>query len=164
MWSIHKSHKHRWFGMFFKIQGSIQTFPSPFTLIVRCSLCFLCFSINMYDPIFVSSRQEKTVMKLVVDAETDKVLGASMCGPDAPEIMQVCAFWFISLMACVENTLHFLYIISLPKPPPPSSSFWSTFFWSRLLIHTLILVLWWFQRVLLLHWSVEQPSNNLTAL
>jgi pyruvate/2-oxoglutarate dehydrogenase complex dihydrolipoamide dehydrogenase (E3) component len=44
----------------------------------------------MDDLIFVSSRQEKTVMKLVVDAETDKVLGASMCGPDAPEIMQVC--------------------------------------------------------------------------
>ncbi|XP_062109106.1 glutathione reductase, chloroplastic [Humulus lupulus] len=36
----------------------------------------------------VSGRQEKTVMKLVVDAETDKVLGASMCGPDAAEIMQ----------------------------------------------------------------------------
>jgi len=34
-------------------------------------------------------RQEKTVMKLVVDSETDKVLGASMCGPDAAEIMQV---------------------------------------------------------------------------
>ncbi|KAI6695873.1 hypothetical protein NL676_023583, partial [Syzygium grande] len=30
----------------------------------------------------------KTAMKLVVDAETDKVLGASMCGLDAPEIMQ----------------------------------------------------------------------------
>jgi len=28
-------------------------------------------------------------MKLVVDSETDKVLGASMCGPDAAEIMQV---------------------------------------------------------------------------
>lgn len=28
-------------------------------------------------------------MKLVVDAETDRVLGASMCGPDAPEIIQV---------------------------------------------------------------------------
>lgn len=28
-------------------------------------------------------------MKLLVEAETDKVLGASMCGPDAPEIMQV---------------------------------------------------------------------------
>jgi glutathione reductase (NADPH) len=28
-------------------------------------------------------------MKLVVDSETDKVLGASMCGPDAPEIIQV---------------------------------------------------------------------------
>nr|AHG97672.1 glutathione reductase [Boehmeria nivea] len=36
----------------------------------------------------ISGRQEKTVMKLVVDAETNKVLGASMCGPDAPEIMQ----------------------------------------------------------------------------
>ncbi|MCI17687.1 glutathione reductase, partial [Trifolium medium] len=33
-------------------------------------------------------RQEKTIMKLVVDAQTDKVLGASMCGPDAPEIIQ----------------------------------------------------------------------------
>lgn len=28
-------------------------------------------------------------MKLIVDAETDKVIGASMCGPDAAEIMQV---------------------------------------------------------------------------
>ncbi|CAL4885940.1 unnamed protein product [Urochloa decumbens] len=36
----------------------------------------------------ISKRQEKTIMKLVVDAETDKVLGASMCGPDAPEIIQ----------------------------------------------------------------------------
>uniref|UniRef100_A0A7N1A517 Glutathione reductase n=1 Tax=Kalanchoe fedtschenkoi TaxID=63787 RepID=A0A7N1A517_KALFE len=36
----------------------------------------------------ISGRQEKTIMKLVVDANTDKVLGASMCGPDAPEIMQ----------------------------------------------------------------------------
>lgn len=36
----------------------------------------------------ISQRQEKTVMKLLVDADTDKVLGASMCGPDAPEILQ----------------------------------------------------------------------------
>ncbi|XP_042517889.1 glutathione reductase, cytosolic [Macadamia integrifolia] len=36
----------------------------------------------------ISGRQEKSVMKLVVDAETDKVLGAAMCGPDAPEIIQ----------------------------------------------------------------------------
>ncbi|XP_059632188.1 glutathione reductase, chloroplastic [Cornus florida] len=36
----------------------------------------------------ISGRQEKTIMKLVVDAETDKVIGASMSGPDAPEIMQ----------------------------------------------------------------------------
>jgi len=36
----------------------------------------------------ISGRQEKTIMKLLVDAETDKVIGASMCGPDAPEIIQ----------------------------------------------------------------------------
>ncbi|GJW85094.1 glutathione reductase, cytosolic [Tanacetum coccineum] len=36
----------------------------------------------------ISGRQEKTLMKLIVSAETDKVLGASMCGPDAAEIMQ----------------------------------------------------------------------------
>lgn len=36
----------------------------------------------------ISGRQEKTVMKLIVHAETDKVLGASMCGPDAPEVIQ----------------------------------------------------------------------------
>ncbi|KAF5752476.1 glutathione reductase cytosolic [Tripterygium wilfordii] len=36
----------------------------------------------------ISGRQEKSVMKLLVDAETDKVIGASMCGPDSPEIMQ----------------------------------------------------------------------------
>ena len=32
--------------------------------------------------------QEKTLMKLVVDAETDKVLGCHMVGPDAGEIVQ----------------------------------------------------------------------------
>ena len=36
----------------------------------------------------ISGRQEKTMMKIVVDSETDKVLGASMCGPEAAEIMQ----------------------------------------------------------------------------
>lgn len=36
----------------------------------------------------ISGRQEKAVMKLIVDAETDKVLGASMCGSDSPEILQ----------------------------------------------------------------------------
>ncbi|ERN18871.1 hypothetical protein AMTRI_Chr07g24750 [Amborella trichopoda] len=36
----------------------------------------------------ISGRPEKTLMKLIVDSETDKVLGASMCGPDAPEITQ----------------------------------------------------------------------------
>lgn len=29
-------------------------------------------------------------MKLIVDEQSDKVIGASMCGPDAAEIMQAC--------------------------------------------------------------------------
>lgn len=45
-------------------------------------------------------------MKLIVDAETDKVLGASMCGPDAPEIMQV-YYTFIDLL-CVYYYYFFL--------------------------------------------------------
>lgn len=36
----------------------------------------------------ISGRKEKTIMKLLVDSVTDKVLGASMCGPDSPEILQ----------------------------------------------------------------------------
>lgn len=46
-------------------------------------------------------------MKLLVDAETDKVLGASMCGPDAPEIMQAC-FFCISAAYNLLVHLHFL--------------------------------------------------------
>ena len=36
----------------------------------------------------VSGRHERTYMKLLVDAQTDRVLGAHMLGPDAPEIIQ----------------------------------------------------------------------------
>ncbi|MEZ5813815.1 MAG: glutathione-disulfide reductase [Alphaproteobacteria bacterium] len=36
----------------------------------------------------LSGRNEKTLMKLVVDAKTDKVLGAHMMGMDAPEVIQ----------------------------------------------------------------------------
>ena len=35
--------------------------------------------------------QERTLMKLVVDAETDRVLGCHMVGPDAGEIVQAVA-------------------------------------------------------------------------
>uniref|UniRef100_R7W877 Glutathione reductase, cytosolic n=1 Tax=Aegilops tauschii TaxID=37682 RepID=R7W877_AEGTA len=41
-----------------------------------------------FPPVRGGRRVEKSTMKLVVDAETDKVLGAAMCGPDAAEIMQ----------------------------------------------------------------------------
>jgi glutathione reductase (NADPH) len=36
----------------------------------------------------LSGREERTLMKLVVDPATDRVLGCHMVGPDAPEIVQ----------------------------------------------------------------------------
>jgi glutathione reductase (NADPH) len=36
----------------------------------------------------LSGRDQRTLMKLVVDAKTDKVLGCHMVGDDAPEIIQ----------------------------------------------------------------------------
>lgn len=36
----------------------------------------------------MTDRDERTLMKLIVNKETDQVLGAHMCGADAPEIMQ----------------------------------------------------------------------------
>jgi glutathione reductase (NADPH) len=36
----------------------------------------------------LSGRDQKTLMKLVVDADTQRVMGAHMVGPDAPEIIQ----------------------------------------------------------------------------
>ena len=36
----------------------------------------------------LSGRDERCLMKLVVDKDTDKVLGAHMVGPDAGEITQ----------------------------------------------------------------------------
>jgi glutathione reductase (NADPH) len=36
----------------------------------------------------LSGRDERTFMKLIVDAKTDRVLGCHMLGPDAPEIAQ----------------------------------------------------------------------------
>jgi glutathione reductase (NADPH) len=50
--------------------------------------------IDIYDTRFkplvhtLSGRDERTYMKLVVDADTDRVLGAHMMGADAPEIIQ----------------------------------------------------------------------------
>ena len=36
----------------------------------------------------LSGREERTLMKLVVDAKTERVLGCHMLGPDAPEVIQ----------------------------------------------------------------------------
>ena len=52
------------------------------------------FEVDVYDSGFqplkhkLSGRDEKTLMKLIVDAKTDTVLGAHMMGMDAPEIIQ----------------------------------------------------------------------------
>jgi glutathione reductase (NADPH) len=39
----------------------------------------------------LAGREERALMKLVVDAATDRLVGAHMIGPDAPEIMQMLA-------------------------------------------------------------------------
>ena len=56
-------------------------------------------------------------MKLVVDAETDTVLGASMCGPDAPEIIQVSTFTiplllFFQSLGSFSQILHFWFLVT----------------------------------------------------
>ena len=56
-------------------------------------------------------RQEKTIMKLVVHAETDKVLRASMCGPDALEIIQ--EQFFFRRSEFYHSSQLFLLVISL---------------------------------------------------
>ncbi len=56
-----------------------------------------CRVIDIYKASFrpvratISGRDEKVMMKLVIDAETDKVLGVHMLGPDAAEIVQMAA-------------------------------------------------------------------------
>jgi glutathione reductase (NADPH) len=39
----------------------------------------------------LSDSTEKMLMKLVVDADTDRVLGVHVCGPDAAEMIQMAA-------------------------------------------------------------------------
>lgn len=53
-----------------------------------------CDALTIYESRFnamrntLSGRQEKTYMKLIVDAVSDKIMGVHMVGPDAAEIMQ----------------------------------------------------------------------------
>ncbi len=57
----------------------------------------MCRAVDVYKSRFkplratVSGRDERTLMKLVVDAETDKVLGCHVLGHDAAEIVQMAA-------------------------------------------------------------------------
>ncbi|UEM06026.1 glutathione-disulfide reductase [Skermanella rosea] len=54
----------------------------------------VCGEIDVYKSAFrpmkntLSGRDERTLMKLVVDRRSDRVMGAHMLGPDAPEIVQ----------------------------------------------------------------------------
>jgi len=88
-------------------------FSHELCLIVSISPTEVCNSV------YVFRRQEKTVMKLVVDAETDRVLGASMCGPDAPEIIQV------------KHMYSSLVIFQYLGPPHSSLSYDWALAWSR---------------------------------
>lgn len=58
-------------------------------------------------------------MKLLVDAQTDKVLGASMCGPDAAEIMQVYLVRLCDvchkLLCCKWCNVIMIYSLELPN-------------------------------------------------
>jgi glutathione reductase (NADPH) len=53
-----------------------------------------CGAVDIYQARFrpmkntLSGRDERTFMKVVVDAATDRVVGCHMLGPDAPEIIQ----------------------------------------------------------------------------
>ena len=53
-----------------------------------------CGGLTIYESRFnamrntLSGRQEKTYMKLIVDTQSDKIMGVHMVGPDAAEIMQ----------------------------------------------------------------------------
>jgi glutathione reductase (NADPH) len=57
----------------------------------------VCAAVKIYKTTFrplkytLSGRNERTLMKLVVDADNQRVLGAHMVGPDAPEIIQAIA-------------------------------------------------------------------------
>jgi glutathione reductase (NADPH) len=57
----------------------------------------MCRAVDVYKSRFkpmrgtISGRDEKMLMKLVVDAETDKVLGCHVLGGDAAEIVQMAA-------------------------------------------------------------------------
>jgi len=56
-----------------------------------------CRKLDLYKARFrpmkatLSGRDERTLMKLIVDAETDKVVGCHVLGPDAGEIVQMAA-------------------------------------------------------------------------
>jgi glutathione reductase (NADPH) len=55
--------------------GSVKTFTSDFRPMKNV----------------LAGRNERSLYKLVVDGETDEVVGLHMIGPDAPEILQAAA-------------------------------------------------------------------------
>jgi pyruvate/2-oxoglutarate dehydrogenase complex dihydrolipoamide dehydrogenase (E3) component len=57
----------------------------------------------------LSGLPEKTFVKIIVDATTDKVVGIHMCGDGSPEIMQVSTFtycFFIVELTRSVSSLH----------------------------------------------------------
>jgi glutathione reductase (NADPH) len=79
----------------------------------------------------LAGRDERTLVKLVVDADTDRVLGCHMIGPDAPEIIQGLAV----ALSCGATKAHFDATIGIHptsaeefvtlrerRPPPPTEA------------------------------------------
>ena len=48
----------------------------------------------------LSGLPDRVLMKLIVCATTNKVVGVHMCGDDAPEIIQVCMVFIILYHCC----------------------------------------------------------------
>jgi glutathione reductase (NADPH) len=77
------------------VPTSIFTLPNLGTVgLTEGQARAICDEVDIYRTAFrplkhtLSGRDERTLMKLVVDAETDRVLGVHMVGPDAGEIIQ----------------------------------------------------------------------------
>jgi glutathione reductase (NADPH) len=82
----------------------------------------------------LSGRDERVVMKLLVDGETDKVVGCHILGPDAAEIVQLAAIALkmgatkadfdatVALHPSIaEELVTMREKVAAPHPPPPKS-------------------------------------------
>lgn len=79
----------------------------------------------------LAGREERTIMKLVVDAESDRVVGCHVLGPDAGEIVQMAAIslrlgatkaQFDATMALHPSAAEELVTMRTKRPPPAKAA------------------------------------------